>query len=133
MSKKTGPADGGTYAAKIKDRWPPRAPDWIVVLAQAADAEVGKGGNLGSLGSRLSVSGSSLSAVLGNKYPGGLQRIEARVRGKLMSATVTCPVLGEIGRDACANNQERKFSAANPRLVRLATACPQCPHNLGGK
>jgi hypothetical protein len=124
-----GPKSGASYEAIAKARWPV-PPDWVLVLARHAD----KATSQGELAKRLEVNSASLiSAVIGNKYKGRLSGIEAKVRGKLMSATVACPVLGVIGRDACADFQSRKFSAANPQLVKLRRACPGCPNALEAK
>lgn len=131
--KKHGPASGGTYGERAARAWGAIMPDWITILAAAADAEAAKGGSLRTLGDQIDLSAASLSAVLGNKYPARTDKMEAMVRGHLMSATVTCPVQGEIGRDACKRNQERPFSAANPVLVRLYRTCPGCDHFLGKK
>lgn len=133
-AKKTGPANGGTYLDRATAAWGAKKPDWVKTLAQAADAEAAKGGSLRTLGEGLTISGSTLSAALGKTYAGNLDRIEAKVRGKLMSAVVDCPALGmEIGRADCANNQTMKASTASPDRFKLARACPKCPNFLGGK
>lgn len=134
LTKKTGPASGGTYLARAMIAWTAKKPDWVKTLAMAADAEAAKGGSLRTLGDRLTISGSTLSAVLGKTYAGNLDRIEAKVRGKLMSAIVDCPALGmDISRADCANNQTMKASTASPDRFKLARACPKCPNFLGGK
>jgi len=76
-----------------------------------------------------------ISGAIGNKYAGNMTALEQIVRGKLMSATVPCPALAiDMPRDECIENQQRKkFSAANPQMVRLSKVCPGCQHNVGGK
>jgi hypothetical protein len=134
-AKSKGPKDGGTYLERARQRWGSALPDWVAVLARAADAEVAKGGSLTSLGKRVGVLGYRVSAVIGKTYPAGpaLLRIEETVRGKLMGARVSCPALGmTIGRDQCAAFQSQRFSAASPASVRLARTCPDCPNAIGG-
>lgn len=132
--KATGPAKGGTYLSRAQSCWGDKLPDWVSELACALDAEVTKGGNQRTLGNRLTLTASTLSAVIGKTYPGALNKIEGKVRGKLMSAIVACPALGmEIGRADCVNNQALKPSAASPDRFKLARTCPTCPNFLGGK
>lgn len=133
-AKKIGPANGGTYLDRATSSWGAKLPDWIKVLALALDAEVAKGGNQRTLGDKITVSASSVSAVIGKTYPGNLNKIEGKVRGKLMSATVECPALGlTMSRADCVNNQALKKSAASPDRFKLARVCPICPNFLGGK
>jgi hypothetical protein len=123
-----GPKNGGTYLAKAHAAWNP-APDWIVALARRADGAE----SLNAIGGKLGVSGGALSAVLSRTYPGGYSRIEARVRGALMSATVTCPVEGEIARNRCADNQASKPSAASPARAQFPFRCKSCPNAFTAK
>lgn len=100
-------------------------PDWIVALAMACAAE-----SQTAVAAKLGVSGSMISSALANRYPGDMAKLEARVRGALMGATVDCPVLGEIGRDRCIASQGKQFSAASSVVVRLYRACRSgCPHS----
>lgn len=118
-----GPKNGGSYVAKAQAAWSP-LPDWVLVLAQHADGSL----SLNKLGERVGVSGATLSAVISHSYPGRYDKTEARVRGALMSATVECPVEGQIGRDRCAGNQQKKPSAASPMRARFPFACRLCPN-----
>lgn len=128
--KVIGPKDGGSYRDRVREKWRGRAPDWIMTLAGALDDEVAAGGSQTTLGKRLGIQPSVISGIIGKTYPGKLDRHEAAVRGRLMAATVTCPVLGNIGRDACATYQQSRFSTAAPHRARLHKACPTCPNNL---
>jgi hypothetical protein len=125
---------GDAQLQRALARWGAEIPDWVAALARAADSEIAKGGNLETLGKMLGILGRQISGILGKTFPGKLDRFEKIVRGKLMRDTVQCPVLHmEIGSDACADYQRRKFSSANPQLARLAKGCPACPHAIGGK
>jgi len=126
--KAVGPKNGGTYLAKAQAAWMP-TPDWIVALARRADGTE----SLNAIGDKLGVSGGALSAVISHTYPGGYSRIEARVRGALMSATVTCPVEGEIARNRCADNQASKPSAASPARAQFPFRCKSCPNAFATK
>lgn len=132
-TKPHGPKDGGSYLARAQQRWSP-VPDWVAVLARKLDATVAAGGSQGTVAKALDLKSASLiSAVIGKTYQGRMDRIEAKVRGTYMSATVECPVLGVIGRDVCAHHQVQKFSASSPQSAQLHRACPVCPHNLDAK
>lgn len=130
-----GPKGGGTYADKAQERWAGAPPDYVQVLAQAADAEVARGGNQATLAKRIGMRSDMISALIGKSYAGNYAAAEQIVRGKLMNAKVDCPALADsIARDECLANQQRKqFTAANPLMVALSRACPTCPHNMGAK
>lgn len=125
-----GPKTGGTYRARAAERWHGDAPDWVMVLAQAADAYAARGEGHNALGERLGMSGSAVSSIIGHTYPGSLRVVEAKVRGLLMGATLDCPVQGTIARNVCAENQRMKFSTAHPERARLHRACKTCPNNF---
>ncbi|MEW6125071.1 MAG: transcriptional regulator [Pseudomonadota bacterium] len=111
------------FLARAHAGWGETPPDWILALAGACQAE-----NQTVVAGRLGVSGSMLSGALANSYPSPLDKLEGRVRGALMGATVACPVLGEIGRDQCIAHQAKPFSAASSVAVRLHSACKDCPN-----
>lgn len=113
-----------SFRAKASACWP-EMPDWVVELACFADQ-----GGLKAAAARVGYSTSAISQVLSNSYGGNLDRFGDRVRGALMGATVTCPVDGEIARDACLDNQATPFCAAGSRAVALWRACRSgdCPH-----
>jgi len=113
------------FAARARAGWGDPPPDWIHALASAC-----AGSTQVAVANRLDVSGSQVSQALANTYPADLAKLEARVRGALMGATVACPVLGEIGRDRCIREQDKPFSAASSVAVRLYRACRSgCPHS----
>lgn len=100
-------------------------PDWIVALAEACERETQV-----AVGRRLGVSDGQVSMVIARKYRGQYGRIEQLVRGTYLGATVECPVLGEIGRDRCLEEQERPFAATSSTRAQLYRACRGgCPHS----
>jgi len=112
--------------AKARAAWSDNAPDWIIALAEACNAET-----QAAIGRKLSYSASTVSQVLSNTYQlGDMARVEAVVRGALMAETVACPVIGEIGRDVCQGWQKRPFSTASANAVRMHQACRSgCLHS----
>ena len=84
---------GQSFVDKAHAAWQP-LPGWVAELARLADREGLKGA-----AKRINYSVSAVSTVIGGKYAGDMARVEAMVRGALMSEQVECPVLGEIGRD----------------------------------
>lgn len=119
MSTRTAP----DFLGRASAGWGATPPDWILALAEACASDSQAG-----VGRRLGVSGSMLSSALAGRYPGDMAKLEARVRGALMGATVVCPVLGDIGRDRCITEQAKPFSTASSVAVRLHRACKDCPN-----
>jgi hypothetical protein len=128
--KSLGARDGTSYEERARDKWNGRPPAWVLVLAEEADRARAAGLSQGDLGRRLGLSGSVISAIIGHTYPGRYDFAEAKVRGLLMRATVSCPVEGTIGRDRCAANQALKFSAANPARAKFPFVCRSCPNRI---
>ena len=115
--------------ARAREAWG-TAPDWVLVLAEACNME-----NQTAVGKRMNYSGSTISQVLSNTYPGDMDRLEQVVRGVLMAETVICPRLGETSRNVCQQWQRRPFSTASSNAVAMYQACRAgCPHSrlLGG-
>ncbi|MGD9539057.1 MAG: helix-turn-helix domain-containing protein [Alphaproteobacteria bacterium] len=102
------------------------AADWL----EALRAEV-KATSLARAAQKIGVSRSTVSEVLSGKYAASTAAIEQRVRGALLSETVTCPVSGEIRRDQCLKFQRQKPAGVNQSEWRLYHACRGgCPHSL---
>ncbi len=110
---------------RARERWGAAAPDWIIVLAEACD-QFGQT----AMGKRLGVSGAVISATLSNTYAGRLDKIEQRVRGELMNERVTCPVLGEISKRQCLDEQSREYASTNALRVELRRACAGCDNQI---
>lgn len=71
-----------------------------------------------------------ISQVLSGKYQGRTERLQAVVEGVLLSKTVPCPVLGEIGRDQCDDWQTKPFATSNATRLQVFRACRSgCPHS----
>ncbi len=105
-------------------------PDWVIALAEACNSQTQV-----AVASRLGVSSGLISGVIGGTYGqkgGDLGRIEALVRGAYMGATVLCPVLSEIGRDRCLEEQKQPFRATSAMRAQLYHACQKCQHRRGG-
>lgn len=110
---------------RAREAWQGNPPDWIVVLAEQCDLAQSQA----SVGRAIGYSASVVNQVLGNRYAGKIETVEAKVRGVYMAATVECPVLGEISTAACLDHQARELAATNPQRVRLYRACRTCPNN----
>ena len=111
---------------RVARAWGANPPDWIVALAAACDRS-----SQGAVARELGRSSAAINQALGRSYKGRLDRLESRVRGQYMKATVACPVLGEISTLDCTDNQARvrsSFRATNPLRVALRMTCPTCPY-----
>lgn len=104
--------------------WGDDMPGWIEVLAETCERS-----SQAAVARQLGVSSSLVSLVLAGKYAGNLTTVEQRVRGALMNATLTCPMLGEMRQHECLDWQSkaRKFTATNSLRVRMLRACRACP------
>jgi len=122
----TGAAPAGpTMSEKAALAFSGAVPDWVAELAQLADRE-----GLKAAAARVNYSPSAISNVINGRYQGDLGRVEECVRGALMGATVDCPALGLIGRDACLEWQKRPFSPSSSIRVQVYRACRSgCPHS----
>ncbi|MBX3580799.1 MAG: transcriptional regulator [Rhizobiaceae bacterium] len=94
------------------------AEDWLLELAAFADQQ-----GLAGAEKRIGYSRSAISNVLAGKYTGDTARVAEMVRGALMAATVECPILGEIGRDRCLQEQKEPFRATSRHRAQLFHAC----------
>lgn len=124
-----GPAPGTvrverSMAQKAADAWG-MPPDWVAELATLADRE-----GLRGVEKRVGYSASAISTVINNRYRGDMARVEETVRGALMGHVVSCPVLGELGRDQCLTWQKKPFAATSSVRAAVYRACRAgCPHS----
>ncbi|MBI1201463.1 MAG: transcriptional regulator [Rhodopseudomonas sp.] len=113
------------FVAKARTAWPGEPPAFVVVLAEEATRT-----SLAATAKRIGYTGGLVSNIIANKYPAGFERIEAKVRGALMNECVMCPVLGEIGRDRCLDEQAMPRLATSSIRSKLWRACRNgCPHS----
>ncbi|SDO77326.1 hypothetical protein SAMN05216303_102318 [Rhodoferax sp. OV413] len=97
------------------------------VLAALEDA-VKRFGSQSKVAQDLGVSGAVVNHLLKNRYPGDVATMAERIRGQYMAETVACPVMGDLGRRHCLDNQTRPLAHTNPVRVRLFHACKTCPN-----
>ena len=76
----------------------------------------------------LGVSVTVVNQLLKDQYRGDVASMSERIRGQYMAETVTCPVMGELGRRHCLDYQVRPLAHTNPQRVRLFQACKTCPN-----
>ncbi len=113
------------YLATARKAWGDDLPDWIEVLANEANRRTQR-----SAAGRLGYTGAVLSAVFAKKYKGNMANVEARTRGALMGLTVVCPVVGEISRDRCLDEQKMGLTGASSLRARIYRACRGgCPQS----
>lgn len=123
-----GTATGADFLAKARASWGD-PPDWVIALAGEANRTT-----LKAAADRIGYSAPVVSDVIGNKYRGAIDRVEERVRGALMGLTVDCPILGDIGRDRCLDEQKEPFRATSAMRARLWHACRGgCPNAEASK
>lgn len=114
-----------TNVAVARERWGAAAPEWVVVMAESCDRT-----SQSAIAKRLGVSSTQINQALRNAYAGRMDKLEQRVRGELMREAVNCPVLGEITKRRCIDEQTRAPARTNALRVELRRACPLCPNQL---
>lgn len=107
------------------DRWGGAAPEWVLVLADMCDAK-----SQAVVARSLGVSATMINQALRNSYAGRLDKLEQRVRGTFMNESLNCPVLGEITKRRCIDEQTRPFAPSNCLRIELRHACPRCPNSI---
>ncbi|ANT39884.1 hypothetical protein RGUI_0813 [Rhodovulum sp. P5] len=114
---------------KARTAWGETMPGWVLRLAEECAAT-----SQNRVSRQMGWSGSAISQVLGNKYPGDLDAIERAFKGAFEAATVACPELGEMPSHECQawRKKARKFSGANSLRVRMFRACSRCALNKKG-
>jgi hypothetical protein len=119
------PSSKTDYLANAREGWGDALPDWVEILAAEADRSSGA-----KVAQRLGYSPAVVSDVIRGKYKGAIGAVEQKVRGAFMGAVVVCPVLDEIGRDRCLDEQKKKFSGTSAIRTRLFNACRHgCVHS----
>lgn len=112
------------FLANAQKGWGDALPDWVVVLAEQSGLS-----SATAVAKKLDYSTAVVTSTIGGVYAGDLGKIEAKVRGAFMGYVVACPVLGEIARDYCIQQQGVK-SCASAHRTRLFRACRGgCAHS----
>jgi hypothetical protein len=106
------------FVANARRNWGDALPDWVVTLAEEATRTNGV-----AAAKRLGYSPAVVTQVINATYKGDLGAVEQKVRGALMGIEVDCPILGEIGRDRCLDEQGKKFRGTSAIRTRLYNAC----------
>lgn len=111
-----------------REAWGEDIPDWVARLAAECQAT-----SQNAVAKRLNRSASLISNVLRAKYPGDMDGFEDIVRGALMSATIECPVLGDLPTHVCRawRDRSKDFAGHNALRVSMYRACTRCPRNKG--
>jgi hypothetical protein len=94
------------------------ATDWMDALRDLAKRIGGSGA-----AQEVGLSEATVSQVLSGSYAASTRRIERRVRGQLLGATCSCPVMGQVSTRLCQDVQERKPPIANPQHAQAWMAC----------
>lgn len=114
-----------TYVEKARERWGADVPEWVLVLAEVSDARGRE-----KAAEAIGYSGSLVSSVINNGYQGDLVKVEGKVSGAFMNATVDCPRKGEMARDVCLDWQAKPKASTSPDRTRMYRACRSgCPHS----
>ena len=114
---------------KAQKAWGDCLPDFVQALAEACDKSSQR-----QVGRNLGLSCAAVNLLINNRYhPRPYAYVKERIRKGLMVENVFCPVLSEIPRLRCLEEQRAPFSSNNPLRLSLYRACPSCPHYMEGK
>ena len=116
------------FMANARAGWGAALPDWVIELATQCDAATAS-----AVARRIDYSVAVVSAVVRGRYNGDLGKVEQKVRGAFMGATVICPVLDEIARDVCIAEQGKKHLGSSSTRAKLFRACKTCVHATNRK
>lgn len=122
----SSPSSKADFLANAREAFGLALPDWIETLANESNRT-----SATSVAKRLGYSVAVVSSVCRGNYKGDLGAVEAKVRGVFMGALVECPVLGEIGRDQCLEEQKKKHIGTSAIRTALFQKCRSgdCPHS----
>lgn len=96
--------------------------DWLALLRRAVEA-----GSRADAARELGVSRSSVSLLLNGRYPGGTERMEARIRERYSKRT--CPHTGRgVTASDCAA-RAGDMPTSSPAALRQWRACQTCEQN----
>lgn len=95
--------------------------DWLALLSSEAART-----SIAATARRLGYSRPSISLALAGKYPGGTEKLAAKVLEVL--GTTDCPHLGRpVSAAECADNSGT-MPTSSPGALRLWRACQGCPN-----
>lgn len=117
-----------TALSRAEAAWGADLPDWVRVLAAAADRT-----SQTQAARTVGYSAATVSYVLSRRYAGDMDRVERAVRAALMGATVACPALGALPLADCLEWQKRAgdFQPTGSRRLLMYRACRACPRLTG--
>ena len=103
--------------------WGEQPPHFIQLLANL----VTDSGSREAAAKTLSISRTSVSLLLSNRYTGGTGDMEQLIIKEL--GQVPCPELGQISNAKCQKMRKAPFPSHNPSKIQLWRACWVCEHN----
>lgn len=95
-----------------------KVPEYILALASDCNRH-----SLSIVGHKVGYSGSTLSTILGGNYNGNMAKVEDKLSAIYFAQVIVCPVLGDLKRHKCLENQDRPFRATSAHRARLYHAC----------
>ncbi len=113
-----------SFLANAQAAYGDALPDWVEELAKQADCFSGA-----AVAKRLGYSGSVVTSVCKANYGGDLATVEGKVRGLFMGMIVECPVLGDLSKHRCLDEQKKTFIGTSALRTSLFHACRGgCPN-----
>ena len=115
-----------------RECWAGQAPEWVLRLAQAIDAEglaMPRAQKL--IAERIGYSNAVVHEVLRNRYKGDHAKVALRVAQCLATDSADCPILSRISHAECHAHQAQKNPGSTPLKVKLYRACRSgCAHSF---
>jgi sRNA-binding carbon storage regulator CsrA len=111
----------------VYQNWGVNAPEWVKFLAEECDRS-----SQAKTAKKIKYSPAVVNLVLKNNYTGIYNNVKEAVNAHLMGKEIICPVLGKIELKDCIENQQAKFTTANPTKIKLFKACRSGCQNFKG-
>jgi len=121
------PGEKPDYEARARESYGEALPEWVAELAKLANRTTAA-----AAGRKVGIGASTVTQLINGSYGAkDWSAIETRVRGVLMKETVTCPILDEISKDHCLDEQNKPFTGTSAVRTALYNECRsgRCPHS----
>lgn len=118
------------HIEKAQSAWGTDLPLWILGLARQCNAT-----SQAKVATRLGVSSTLISQVIGRTYRGRFDNLCDRYLGVFEAEVVACPALGQVALNSCRDwrTKSARLQSANSQNVMMYRACKRCPRNEEGE
>ncbi len=99
--------------------------DWLQILSD----EVEKAGSIQAVANQLGYARPSISLALGGKYPGGIDKLRAKVIATYCERVVCTHTGMDMSQGQCSDMRSRPLPQSDANELRHWMSCQSCPNN----